>query len=238
MPTATQFAHSITLDHIVLRKEEDSARRRERFSCVVLDIFTRWLQSYAAESKDAESTRMSLERFLGPQVEPQHIYSDNAPEIIKAVEDKGWSGRHDTSTPNRPATNGIAEHAVRQCKEGTSAVLLQGGFQPTWWADAMSYYTFVHNIADKLSDGKTPYEKRFGVKFSGPLYPFGCEITYKPSSPVVKQQMHPLGSKVLRGVFLGYKQRMGGRLEWRSLRRRLGGLREGRARWQHLRPHH
>ena len=163
MPTATQFAHSITLDHIVLRKEEDSARRRERYSCVVLDIYTRWLQSYAAEFKDAESTRMSLERFLGPQIEPQHIYSDNAPEIIKAVEDKGWSGRHDTSTPNRPATNGIAEHAVRQCKEGTSAVLLQGGFQPTWWADAMSYYTFVHNVADKLSDGKTPYEQRFGV---------------------------------------------------------------------------
>ena len=113
MPKATKFAHSITLDHIALRREEDSSRLKSRFSCIILDIFTRWLQSYAAEIKDAESTRVALEKFLGPQVEPDHIYSDNAPEIIKAVADKGWKGRHDTSTPNRPATNGIAEHAVR-----------------------------------------------------------------------------------------------------------------------------
>ena len=168
------------------------------------------MQSYAAEIKDTESTRVALETFLGPQIAPDHIYSDNAPEIIKAVTDKGWKGRHDTSTPNRPATNGIAEHAVRQCKEGASAVLLQGGFQPAWWADGMSYYTFVHNVSDKLSDGMTPYEKRFGIKFDGPLYPLGCEVQYKPSSPVVQSQMHPMGSKTLAGVFLGYKQKVGG----------------------------
>ena len=65
----------------------------------------------------------------------------------------------------------------------------------------MSYYTFVHNVSDKLSDGMTPYEKRFGIKFDGPLYPFGCEIHYKPSSPVVQSQMHPMGSKTLAAVF-------------------------------------
>ena len=148
MPQATQFAHSVTLDHIVLRKEEDESRKKARYSSVILDIFTRWLQSYAAVEKTSEATVEALETFLGPQVAPDHIYSDNAPEIIKAVADKGWKGRHDTSTPNRPATNGIVEHAVRQCKEGTSAVLLQGGFQPAWWADGMSYYTFVHNVSD------------------------------------------------------------------------------------------
>ena len=78
----------MSLDHIVLRKEEDLSRKKERYSCVVLDIFTRWLQTYATEFKDAESTRKALEMFLGPQSEPEHIYSDNAPEIIKAVEDK------------------------------------------------------------------------------------------------------------------------------------------------------
>ena len=48
------------------------------------------------------------------------------------------------------------------------------------------------------------------LAFSEVLKKLNCEITYKPSSPVVKQQMHPMGSKVLSGVFLGYKQRMGG----------------------------
>ena len=50
--------------------------------------------------------------------------------------------------------NGIAERAVRKVKEGTSAVLF-----------SMECYTYLRNIQDLLSDGKTPYEKRFGKPF-------------------------------------------------------------------------
>ena len=58
--------------------------------------------------------------------------------------------------------NGIAERAVRRVKEGTSAVLLQSGLDEKWWADSMECYTYLRNIQDLLSDGKTPYERRFG----------------------------------------------------------------------------
>ena len=70
--------------------------------------------------------------------------------------------------------------------------------------------TFVHNITDKLVDGKTPYERRFNNTFAGPLYPFGCEIEYKPSSKKVQNEVHPLGSKLLSGIFLGYYLKPGG----------------------------
>ena len=68
MPQATQFAHSITLDHIVLRKEEDESRKKARYACVILDIFTRWLQAYAAVEKTSEATVEALEEFLGPNI--------------------------------------------------------------------------------------------------------------------------------------------------------------------------
>ena len=55
--------------------------------------------------------------------------------------------------------NGIAERAVRGVKEGTSAVLLQSGLDENWWADSMECYTYLRNIQDLLSDGKTQYEK-------------------------------------------------------------------------------
>ena len=58
-------------------------------------------------------------------------------------------------------TNGIAERAVRRVKEGTSAVLLQSGLNESWWADSMECYTYLRNVTDLLSDGKTPYERRF-----------------------------------------------------------------------------
>ena len=62
-----------------------------------------------------------------------------------------------------------------QCgvKESTSAVLLQSGLNENWWADSMECNTYLRNVTDLLSDGKTPYERRFGQPFKGPIVPFG-----------------------------------------------------------------
>ena len=78
-----------------------------------------------------------------------------------------------TSTPHRSETNGIAERAVRRVKEGTSAVLLQSGLNENWWADSMKCYCYLRNVTDLLSDGKTPYERRFGQPLNGPIFPCG-----------------------------------------------------------------
>ena len=59
----------------------------------------------------------------------------------------------------------IAERAVRRVKEGTSAVLLQSVLDEKRWADSMECYCNLRNIQDLLSDGKTPYERRFGKPF-------------------------------------------------------------------------
>ena len=81
-------------------------------------------------------------------------------EFGKACEDLSWN--HCTSTPHRSESNGIAERAVRRVKEGTSAVLLQSGLNESWSEDSMECYTYLRNVTDLLSDGKTPYERRFG----------------------------------------------------------------------------
>ena len=85
------------------------------------------------------------------------------PWNLEKPEDLSWN--HCTSTPHRSETNGIAERAVRRVKEGTSAVLLQSGLNGSWWADSMECYTYLRNDTDLLSDGKTPYERRFGQPF-------------------------------------------------------------------------
>ena len=65
--------------------------------------------------------------------------------------------------------NGIAERARRRIKESTSGVLLQSGLNESWWADSMECHTYLRNATDLLSDGKTPYERRFGQPFNGPI---------------------------------------------------------------------
>ena len=54
-------------------------------------------------------------------------------------------------------------------KDGTSAALLQSGLDENWWEDSMECYTYLRNIQDLFSDGKTPHERRLGKPFKGPI---------------------------------------------------------------------
>ena len=66
--------------------------------------------------------------------------------------------------------NGIAERAVRRVKEGTSAVLLQSGLNESWWADSMECYTYLRNVTDLFSDGKTPTKDVLGNHLKDRLF--------------------------------------------------------------------
>ena len=68
----------------------------------------------------------------------------------------------------------------------------------------MECYTFLRNVTDLLSDGKTPYERRFGQPFKGPIIPFGSLVEYHPITAKDQSRIHQFGKKVLHGLFLGY----------------------------------
>ena len=61
-----------------------------------------------------------------------------------------------------------------------------------------------------LSDGKTPYERRFGQPFKGPIVPFGSLVEYHPLTAKDQSRIHQFGKKVLPGLFVGYALYAGG----------------------------
>ena len=119
-----------------------------------------------------------LQKFLEPERKPKVIHPDNSFEFGKACE-------------NRSETNGIVERAVRRVKEGTSAVLLQSGLNEGWWADSMECHTFLRNVTDLLSDGKTPH---FGKPFEGLIVPFSSSVEYHPISAQDQSRIHQFGN--------------------------------------------
>ena len=169
---------------------------------MVQDLATQWIQAYSCKTKTSQETQRSLQKFLEPDRKPRIIYTDNSLEFGKACEDLSWN--HCTSTPHRSETNGIAERAVRRVKEGTSAVLLQSGQNENWSADSMECYTYLRNVTDLLSDGKTPSERRLGQPLEGPIIPFGSLVEYHPITAKDQSRTHQFGKKVLPGLFLGY----------------------------------
>ena len=207
MPRAEQFGDLVTADHKVL-SERCEARNYHRYAVVVQDLATQWLQSYPCKTKTSQETQKSPMKFLEPTRRPKVIYTDSSLEFGKSCEEFSWN--HCASTPHGSETNGIAERAVRRVKEGTSAVLLQSGLGIEWWADSMECNCHLRNIQDKLSDGKTPYERRFGMPFNGPVIPFGAMVEYHPISAKDQSRLRQFGSKVLPGFFLGYALYVGG----------------------------
>ena len=202
VPRAANFGDLITADHIVFSEDYES-RNKHRYAVVVQDLATQWIQSYPCKTKTSQETERSLQKFLEQNGKPEVIYTDSSLEIGKACEDLSWD--HCTSTPHRLETNGIAERVVRRVKEGTSAVLLRSGLDESWWADSMECYTYLRNIQDLLSDGKTPCERRFGEPFNGPIIPFGSLVVdYFPISAKDQSRIHQFGKKVLPGLFLEY----------------------------------
>ena len=178
------------------------SRNNHRYATVVQDLATQWIQSYPCKTKTSQETQRSLQKFLEPDRKPEVIYTDNSLEFGQACEDLSWN--HCTSTPHRSETNGIAERAVRRVKEGTSALLLQSGLNENWSADSMECCTYLRNVQDLFSDGKTPYQRRFGKPFKGPIIPFGTLVEYYPISAKDQSRIHQFGKKVLPGLFLGY----------------------------------
>ena len=207
VPRAVNFGDTITADHKVLSDNCES-RNNHRYAVVVQDLATQWIQAYPCKNKTSQETQRSLQKFLEPERKPKVIYTDNSLEFGKTCEDLSWN--HCTSTPHRSETNGIAERAVRRVKEGTSAVLLQSGLKESWWADSMECYTYLRNVTDLLSDGKTPYERRFGQPFKGPIISFGSLVEYHPITAKDQSRIHQFGKKVLPGLFLGYALYAGG----------------------------
>ena len=204
---AANFGDLITADHKV-PSDNCESRNNHRYAVVVQDLAAQWIQACPCKNKTSQETQRSLHKFLEPDMNPKVIYADNSLEFGKACEDLSWN--HCTSPPHRSETNGIAERAARRVKEGTSAVLLQSGLNESWWADSVECYTCLRNVTDLLSDGKTPYERRFGQPFGGPVVPFGSLVEYHPITAKDQSRIHQFGKKVLPGLFLGCALHAGG----------------------------
>ena len=59
----------------------------------------------------------------------------------------------------------------------------------------MECYTYLRNVTDLSSDGKTPYERRFGQPFKRPIIPFGSLVEYHPITAKDQSRIHQFGKK-------------------------------------------
>ena len=143
IPRAEKVRDLTTADHKVL-KEDCELRNSHRYVVIVPDSATQLLQTDSGKTKTSHETEKSSRKLL----EPNDNYTDNSLEFGKVCEELLWN--HCTSFPHRSETNGIAERAVRQVKEGTLAILLQSGLDENWWAHSKECATAIYQHPSPL----------------------------------------------------------------------------------------
>ena len=77
----------------------------------------------------------------------------------------------------------------------------------------MECYTYLRNVTDLLSDGKTPYDRRFGQPSKGPIIKFGSFVEYHPITAKDQSRIHQFGKKSFTWIVPRIHSLRGGNLE-------------------------
>jgi len=200
----SRFGDQVTCDHAYAGAHGYEGLDFNANLFVVYDLATDWLSAFPVPSKEADPACAALRRFAGT-TKLKSVYSDNSPEIRKAVRDMGATTTvHVTSVPGLPATNAIAENMVKRTLVGTRNALLHAGLPSCFWPYACQHYAFCRNT--RLYNGDSSWNMRHKKGHLNPrkLYPFGCGVMFKPS-PVANTNEHKLAPTSIPGVFLGFK---------------------------------
>ena len=154
---AEKFGDSDTSDHLVSNGVQSSIGG-EAVGFLLRDHAIKFKQSYPAATKTAKECEIALKRSQGPMVSNRiiHLCTDGAPEIIKAG--KNLRTCHDTSTPYRSATNGIAEQGIRNVLGGTRTLLEHSGLPTSYWPYASR--CFCHHANIRMVEGDSAWIKR------------------------------------------------------------------------------
>jgi hypothetical protein len=130
-PAPTRFGEIITADHILANSEEAEGILGERTALSIYDLGTAVTDCYALRDKTADEAYAALQDFRGPRAQFDYVYTDNSPELAKALADLGFP--HGKSTPGIHETNAHIERRNQTILGGTRTILEFAGFPSCFW---------------------------------------------------------------------------------------------------------
>ena len=79
----------------------------------------------------------------------------------------------------------------------------------------MECYCYLRNVQDLMADGETPYERRFGESFKGPIVPFGALVEFLPNSEIRQSENPSIRKEGITRILFWICFDRGENLDWR-----------------------
>ena len=143
--TVKKFGDLVNADHVLAQSAEACGLFGERDALIVVDRYSGFIDAYPLMSKSAEDVHASLVDYFGSD-RPQNVYmwSDSAPELIKAVHKMGIC--HGKALPGRHQHNGWCEGQIRNIVQGARTTLEHAGMPQCYWIFAIKHWCIMHNV--------------------------------------------------------------------------------------------
>jgi hypothetical protein len=201
--TLEKWGEIITFDYLYSGSHRTVGISSEKECLVIKDLFTGIVHGFPMSDRASVRVLECIKFFTGRR-KIQQVYSDNAPEFIKAVRCLGVV--HETSTPGVPQTNGIVERSNQLIIGGTVTSMIAAGLPPCFWSYATPCWCFNYNT-ERIKDASN-WERLYNEPFPGTRFPFGSLVIYKQSdtrklSDGTKHEKWDAKGRL--GIFAGYK---------------------------------
>ena len=183
----------------------------ERDALAIVDRYSDYKDCFPLMGRHAPDAQAALMEFFGNSM-PKFVYTDMAPELIKAVKD--LCTPHGKSTPYRHTSNSYCERVVRKVVEGARTLLEHAGLPTCFWPFAVRYWCFADNVA--VRDGESAWNLRhqaghFAPTWGKSVIPFGCLVEFLPKPDAIRA-MPKFEPRSNQGILVGYRLQPGG--EW------------------------
>ena len=139
-----------TLDHIIARGETSKGMDGEKNCVMAYDVAADWLSAIPVKSKHANRAYNAMIQHSG-RTKLRLVHSDGSKELAKACRMHGVP--QETSLPNDPQGNGLAESMVRVEKDGCRCDLTQSGHPACFWPLGVVHFAFARNIQQRDGEG-------------------------------------------------------------------------------------
>ena len=173
-----------------------------RMFLVLVDAHSKWMEVAPVTTSSSTMTIEKLRTFFATHGIPQKIVTDNGPQFTsKEFADFTRSNgiEHTCTAPYHPASNGLAERAVRTFKQGLRRIT-EGSLETR-----LARFLFQYRITPHSTTGRSPAELLIGRQPRSRfdlLHPDGAA---KVANAQTKQkQRHDMHSRV-RGLQVGDK---------------------------------
>lgn len=178
-----------------------------KYFVTFIDDFSRYTRVYSiARKSDVIDCWLKYKALMENQCGTtiKILRSDNGREYVNREFEAELSSSgivHETSVPESPAQNGVAERMNRSLTEMVRCMLLDGEMPDAAWAEALQTATYIRNRSESAATSSTPFEILYGRKPTmGHIRRFGAKVVALKRDRHM-QKLQPKGD-VMR--FCGY----------------------------------